>query len=249
MFTRQKIGMILAEFLGTAILTLTVLSVSVSNIGIGYFIALAAGLAVVLLSFVLGPISGAIFNPALTIGLWTIRRLQTYQAIVYLIAQVLGGFAAYYLFMYMSGHQIPDRSINYESRVFVAEIVGSIILAVGFAAATLQKLLSASKAVAYGGAYALGIMIASVASAAYLNPAVALGTKSFELVTYLAGPVVGAVIGMNLYKLLFADPVFATDNAAATTKQQDRKEVASTATTAKRPSRTKTSKLPPKKKK
>ena len=69
MFERKKIAMILAEFLGTAILTAVILAVSKSNLGYTYFVALAAGLVLAVGTLVFGSVSGAHFNPVVTIGL------------------------------------------------------------------------------------------------------------------------------------------------------------------------------------
>ena len=77
-------------------------------------------------------------------------------------------------------------------------------MAFGFAAALYQKVSGPGKALMIGVAYALGIIIASVASFAFINPAVALAGQTWEWGTYVLGPVLGAVIGMNLYSLLFA---------------------------------------------
>ena len=45
MFKRKRLAMLVAEFLGTGILTLVVLSVQRSQLGLAYFVAIAAGLA------------------------------------------------------------------------------------------------------------------------------------------------------------------------------------------------------------
>jgi len=102
MFGVKKVAMIVAEFMGTAILTLAVLSVRSSGIGYSFFVALGAGLTVAALSFILSENSGAHFNPALTIGLWTARKVQTLPAIVYIVVQLLGAWAAFWLFKYFT---------------------------------------------------------------------------------------------------------------------------------------------------
>jgi glycerol uptake facilitator-like aquaporin len=59
MFARNKVAMVVAEFLGTAVLTLVVLGVQRSTIGIAYFVALAAGLTVAAMSYIFTNVSGA----------------------------------------------------------------------------------------------------------------------------------------------------------------------------------------------
>lgn len=202
MFTKQKIAKLVAEFLGTGILALTVLSVSASNIGIGYFVAIAAGLALLLLVVALGSVSGAHLNPAVTLGLWTIRQVQTYQAVLYVAMQLLGGVAAYALFSYMTD-RTWENTAEYDGRVLTAEVLGAAVFTFGVAAALFQRLQGVTRAAVIGGSFALGIMIAASASSAFLNPAVALSAQSWEWGTYVLGPVLGAVIGFNLYNILF----------------------------------------------
>lgn len=214
MLTKQRVAMLVAEFLGTAILTLTVLSISTSNIGIGYFVSFGAGLTLLLMVFAIGGISGAHINPAVTIGMWTIRQIRTYKAILYIAAQLLGGFAAYALFSYMTGKDWENKG-EYDTKLLVSEVVGTAIFTMGIAAAVFQKLEGLTKALVIGGSLTLGIMVASAASSAFLNPAVALGAQSWGWGTYVIGPVLGGIIGFNVYNLLFASSYKTSVVAAA----------------------------------
>ena len=204
MLERKKIAMLLAEFLGTATLTLVVLAVvNKTGIGIPYFVSLMAGLAIAVGTLVFGAISGAHFNPAITFGLWTARRVKTVPAIVYIAAQLLGGFVAYLLFTYVTDSKLSNVG-EYNSRVLIAEAAGAFVFSLGWAATVYHKLDGGKAAFAVGGALTVGIVVASLGSAGLLNPAVALGVRSWVWGTYVLGPVLGAVIGFNLYALLFA---------------------------------------------
>src|ERR1700756_4485253 len=69
-----------------------------SSGGIGLLgIALAHGLAIAIMVSALGHISGGHFNPAITIGFWGTRRISTFDAIAYWIAQLAGATAAAFL--------------------------------------------------------------------------------------------------------------------------------------------------------
>jgi len=228
MITKEKVAMLVAEFLGTAILALTVLSISTSNIGIGYFVSFGAGLALLLMVFAIGGVSGAVINPAIAIGLWTVRKLGTYQTILYIAVQLLGGIAAYYLFSYITGKHWENRG-EFDAKILVSETVGTAIFAMGIAAAVFQRLSGAAKALTIGGSLTLGIMVAFAGSSAFLNPAVALGAQSWVWGTYVLGPILGAIIGFNLYNLLFASSYKAAIVASA--EQPVELEEASTKTT------------------
>lgn len=196
--------MVVAEFLGTAILTLIVLAVSRSNVGIPYFVSFAAGLTLVVGVFALARVSGAVFNPAITIGLWSVGRLRTMKAVIFVVAQLLGGYVAYQVFAYLLGNTWTNAENVYNAKILVAEALGAFIFSFGVAAAMYQRVEGGAKAALIGGSLAVGIIAASAVSAGLLNPAVALGARQWVWSTYVAGPIVGAVIGFNLYSLLFA---------------------------------------------
>lgn len=204
MFGRKKIAMVVAEFLGTGVLTLVVLGVSKSTIGIPYFVAIAAGLAVAAMTLALGSISGAHLNPAITLGLWTTRKVKTLPTVVYIAAQLLGAGAAYLLYTYFIGQTWANASGEFQGRVLAGEVAGAFIFSLAWAAAAFQKLSLGQAAAVVGMGLTLGIIAVAAASGGILNPAVALGTRSWVWGTYVLGPVLGAVIGFNLYALLFA---------------------------------------------
>ncbi len=208
MLGKKNLAMLVAEFLGTAVLTLAVISVRSSGIGYSFFVALGAGVALAVLSFMFSESSGAQFNPALTIGLWTARKIKTIPAIAYIIVQLLGGWAAYGIYVYLVKTHLQATGGHYAARVMVAEGIGMLVFAIGWAAAVGQKFLDGRRAATIGGAFAVGIMLASLASNGLINPAIALGTHAWDIWgsmgwgTYILGPVVGAIVGYNLYDLL-----------------------------------------------
>src|SRR5579871_4363434 len=111
-----------AEFIGTGWLVLggcgsAVLAAAVPNLGIGYMgVALAFGLTVLTGAYAFGHISGAHFNPAVTLGLYTAGRFPGRNVLPYWFAQVLGGFAAAgVLYIIASGAANFDASNGFAS--------------------------------------------------------------------------------------------------------------------------------------
>ena len=205
MFGRNKIAMIVAEFLGTAVLTSVVLALAYGPIGSypAWYISIAVGLVLVGVTLMVGRVSGAHLNPAITVGMWSARLIKTLPAVVYIAAQLLGGAAAYWLYTYFMHNNFPPVG-KFDSHVLVAEAVGAFVFALGWAASVYQRFAMAKAAATVGVSLALGVLVASVGSSALLNPAVALGVQSWVWGTYVLGPVLGAIIGFNLYALLFA---------------------------------------------
>jgi aquaporin Z len=86
-----------AEFFGTFWLVLggcgsAVLAAAYPKLGIGFAgVALAFGLTVLTMAYAVGHISGAHFNPAVTVGLFAGGRIPAKDVIPYMVAQVIGG--------------------------------------------------------------------------------------------------------------------------------------------------------------
>lgn len=226
MFGKKKIAMAVAEFWGTALLTLVVLSVGKSTIGIPYFVALAAGLTVAVMVLMVGAVSGAQLNPALTIGLWTARKIKTLPAIAYVALQLAGAAVAYWGYRYLVNFNgtWPNMG-HFTARVMLAEAVGAFVFAFAWAAAVHQKYDWSRFATTVGVAFALGVLVASVASSGFINPAVALGVRSWGWGTYVLGPVVGGVVGVNLYDMLFGDWKLPVSLSGATTRSSRSKKI------------------------
>jgi aquaporin Z len=90
----------LAEFLGTFMLVFggcgsAVLAAAFPGVGIGLLgVALAFGLTVLTMAYAVGRVSGGHFNPAVTFGLFTARRIPASDLLPYIVAQIVGAVAA-----------------------------------------------------------------------------------------------------------------------------------------------------------
>lgn len=89
-----------AEFLGTFWLVLggcgsAVLAAAFPQVGIGLLgVSLAFGLTVLTMAYSIGHISGCHLNPAVTVGLWAGGRFPAKDILPYVLAQLVGAFAA-----------------------------------------------------------------------------------------------------------------------------------------------------------
>jgi glycerol uptake facilitator-like aquaporin len=231
---RKLIPALLAEFIGTGALVFIFLRVQYSNLPAMYFVAIATALVLAMATFAFVNKSGAHFNPAITIGLWTVRKVSSARAALYIVTQMFGAWAAYELFNFFYVHlatkEVPAAYQNLQSwdlHIFLAEAFGALIFAIGFAAAYKYARNNQST---YAGfvavAFAIGVMVASIASvsavvAGLINPAVAEGMRVFHIWsgaswgTYVLGPVVGAIVGFNLYEFFFDRDFGKTKTASA----------------------------------
>lgn len=203
LFRRERFALLLAELLGTFTLTFVVLSVSKSAIGIPYFIAIAAGLTLAIMTLVFGKTQGLHVNPAVTFSMWTVKKIGTLQGLTYIVAQFMGAAFAWRLYTYLLNGPVPSiAGKEFDWRIFVAEMVGTTIFILGVSAAVYKNYEGGKLAATVGGALILGIIVASSLSNAVLNPAVALGIQSWSK-EYVVAPLVGGLLAANIYYLLF----------------------------------------------
>ncbi len=185
----------ITETIGTFALTLVVaLSLAGSfPISTPVLAALTLGLFV----YSVGHISGTHINPAVTIGLWSIRKISTKNALGYILAQFVGAALASGLVVKTVG--LATLTVGNTSAVFWAELIGTAFFAFGIASVVYEKVSSALSGVVVGGSLLLGIALAALlGSNGVLNPAVAFGIGSFNLL-YILGPIIGSVVGMQVY--------------------------------------------------
>ncbi len=188
----------LAEIVGTFALTLAVF-VSVFAGG-PIATPIVAALTLGLFVYSLGHVSGAHFNPAVSIGLWSVRKINTKDTLLYIVSQLIGAGLAMFVAQ-SSGASLALITVN-SWAVCLAELIGAAFFTFGIASVVYRKTPSDISGIAIGGSLMLGVVVASsMGSNGILNPAVAYGLGSFNLV-YVIGPIIGALIGMNLYKYL-----------------------------------------------
>lgn len=202
MFGKAKLAAISAEFLGTAVLALAVLAVA-SRTSFSFFAAITAALVAGLMVLLVGSASGAQLNPAISLGLWSQRKQETTQTIVYIGAQMLGGVVAWWLGQYLLGQRtehIADWGVDW--RVVTAEAVGAFVFGFGVAAAVSKGYEGSVLASVVGGSLGIGVLVASLGSNGVINPAVAAALDSMSW-AYAVGPLAGVVVGMTLYNSLF----------------------------------------------
>jgi len=220
----------IGEFLGTAILTFSICAViSTQTSGAnGEFIVIALlhvfMLAVLVSS--LGGLTGAHFNPAVTITLAALRKIRANDACIYIGVQLAGGIAGAYLCKFIlldegagSNYGAVGRSTligGHTSLAFLCEAIGTFILMWAIMGAAVNPEARPGVApIIIGGALGFAVMIFGPITGAGLNPARALGPaiagNDFQglgrwLVAFVAGPIAGAVAAGITYEWLVLRP-------------------------------------------
>lgn len=216
------VAALIAEFIGTFILTATVIA------GQGQPILVFFALVGIVLA--VGTISGAYVNPALVLGAWVTRRINGLRAAGYIVAQVLGAMLALVvLTAFVNGAPTPAGADSFnqaaelfkaaaipqgkEWYIFFSEFIGLLIFGFAVAGATREKRERTAAAFTVGLGAFLGLMIAGSGAAflganAILNPAVAIGLQAISfgsvwpVAVYVIGGGLGAIVGFVLYDML-----------------------------------------------
>ncbi|MBL8159372.1 aquaporin [Candidatus Saccharibacteria bacterium] len=184
--------------------------------GVIPFVATAvfAALAYVIITLIIGRISGAHINPAITIARMTQRVTRLGEGTLYIVAQVLGAMLALAIVSTVGGID-PDNLVLHRAdwNLFYGELLGSLVFGFGVASAALYTRAMGKQALVIGGSYLLGAIIATMGGArGFLNPALAVGTNATAtgdnsqwwmlVASYVVAPVLGATIGYALYRLI-----------------------------------------------
>ena len=207
-----------AEFLGTFAMVfcgcgaMTINEITggaISHVGI----AITWGLIVMAMIYAYGEISGAHFNPAVTIGFAFAKKFKWQNVPKYILAQVIGAILACVLLWFLFpesesfGHTYPTEGFE-PYKAFILELLLTFILMVVIInVSTGSKEIGTMAAVAVGGVILLEAMFAGPMTKASMNPARSLGpalvSGNFQdLWLYLSAPIIGAILGVQSCRLV-----------------------------------------------
>jgi len=198
------------EFIGTFFLVLTVGMTVLDPHGANEMAPLAIGAALMGMIYAGGHISGAHYNPAVTLAVWIRGRCPARDVPFYWLAQVLGALAAAYLVLVLKDFPAVKALAPRLAHAVLVEFLFT------FALAYVVLNVATAKATAgnpyYGlaigftvvaGAYAVGVI-----SGGAFNPAVAVGLSAMgfspwpNLWIYLVGCLAGGAMAGFVFKAL-----------------------------------------------
>ncbi|RTZ47700.1 aquaporin Z [Candidimonas sp. SYP-B2681] len=222
-----------AELFGTFWLVLggcgsAVLAAAFPDLGIGFAgVALAFGLTVVTMAYAVGHISGAHFNPAVTLGLFSGGRIPGKEVIPYIVVQVIGAIAAAaILYVIASGQVGFDATAGFASNGFgehspgkfsfeaavTCELVLTAFFVIIIMGATDKRAPVALAPLAIGLALTLIHLISIPVTNTSVNPARSTGVALFQgswaieqLWVFWLVPLVGGAVGGVIYRALFSE--------------------------------------------
>lgn len=219
---------IVAELIGTFFLVLAGISVAISaalqapiagNPADSLAVGLSFGLALICLVFTLGHVSGAHFNPAVTLALTIVAKFPIKYMPFYLLSQLGAAYLAAMTALYAFGDQAktlaklgatyPAAGITSLKAMVIEAIITFMLMLVIMAVATDPRTPKAAAGTAVGFALAVAVLIGGPLTGGAVNPARALGPMlaAGDLTAwwaYVAGPLIGAVLAAIIYQTILA---------------------------------------------
>ena len=211
----KLVGKAVAEFSGTALLVSVVVGSGImgtnlsDDLGIALIInAFSTIFALVLLILTIGPISGAHFNPAVSLVQLFSHQQPIAETLIYIVAQIAGAISGAILANAM--FDLPAIQFSTHDRVSSGMLIGEVIATAGLVA--LIGILSSreqGKYIPVAVAAWIGSAYFFTSSTSFANPAVTIGrlfTDTFagiapaSVLPYILAQLVGAAIGMAIAK-------------------------------------------------
>jgi aquaporin Z len=231
-----------AEFVGTFWLVLggcgaAVLAAAFPRLGVGHLgVSFAFGLTVLTAAYALGPISGAHFNPAVTIGLWAARRFPATELGAYVGAQVAGAIVgAAVLLLIASGREGFELASGLGANGFgahspggyslasavVTELVMTFMFLLVILGVTDKNATQGFAPLAIGLALALIHIVSIPVTGTSVNPARSTGPAVLvrgwalsQLWVFWVVPLIGAALAGLAYPVLASRPITTAPSAA-----------------------------------
>lgn len=206
----------LVELIGAFFLVLTIGQCVVGGSpSDGVIAPLAIGSALMVMVYAGGHVSGAHYNPAVTLAVWIRGRIATPDVVPYMVAQVLGAALAAFLVLYLKGNgagggggKEPDPAKSFLVEMLFTFALAYVVLNVATSKATAGN---SYFGLAIGFTVLTGAFAVGAISGGAFNPAVAVGVtimglaKVQHLVVLLAATFAGGALAGLTFRFLNPD--------------------------------------------
>jgi aquaporin NIP len=208
----EAVGTFALVFAGAGAIVVDAKTHQLGHLGV----ALTFGLVIMVMIYGVGHVSGAHFNPAVTLAFALTRHFSWRRLAGYWVVQIVAAIAAAALVRASigdfadTGATLPSGS---QGQSFVWEVVLAFFLMfVIMAVATDTRAVGEAAAIAIGGTVGLDALFGGPISGASMNPARSLGpaivSGNFHgLWIYLTAPLLGATLGASCYQLIRGESV------------------------------------------
>lgn len=202
---------LVTEFIGTFVLVATI---GFTVLQQSAFAPLAIGSALMIAVYMGGHISGAHYNPAVSLGVWMRGKLETGQLLPYMGAQLAGAVVAAFFVQWLMGQTFVPAPGGAATMLgaLAAELVFTFVLVLVVLNVATDEAIAGNSH--YGLAIGFTVMVGAFAvgalSGGAFNPAVGLGPAVVHAIgggpighvwMYLVGPLVGGALAAYVYRV------------------------------------------------
>lgn len=225
----EKARILVAEAIGTAVLVMggvgTAVLATSQGLSVGTLgVSLAFGLSLLIMVYAIGNISGCHINPAVSLGLWILKKMDGKTMALYWAAQLIGAaVGGLVIFIIANGVDGFDATNNFAQNGFddfspggydlmstaIAEVVFTAVLVFVVASTTHGKFTPAAAGLAIGLTLALVHLISIPVDNTSVNPARSFASAIFagsdaweQLWVFIVFPLVGGAVGASAWMVV-----------------------------------------------
>jgi len=206
----EIIGTFTMVFCGCGAMTIDeITNGSISHVGV----AITWGLIVMSMIYAFGEISGAHFNPAVTLGFATAKKFEWKKVPSYILAQLLGALLAIFILWILFpesksfGHTYPAEGFAPYKAFILEFFLTFFLMMVIINVSTGSKEIGTMAAIAVGSVILLEAMFAGPMTKASMNPVRSIAPALFsghlkDLWLYILAPILGAQLAIVCHKFM-----------------------------------------------
>lgn len=212
MSVKHQVPQYIAEFVGTFFMIFfgcgSMVLAETNPAYNGSFVPVVWGGAVSIMIYAVGHISGAHFNPAVTLAFWATKRFPGKRIAAYLLSQTAGAIVASLVFLFLFGteHSYGSTKLSvFTGGGFLVEVILSFALMfVIMSVATDSRAVGELAGIAIGSTVALCAFVGGPLTNASMNPARSIGPALLNgdfthLWLYIFAPIIGTILGAKVY--------------------------------------------------
>ena len=206
--TAELLGTFALVFFGCGSMILSEINPSAISVD---SIPIIFGLVVAAMIYALGDVSGAHFNPAVSIAFYQNKNINLKELCCYIPAQIIGAVLASFSHSFFFGKNhsfgMTINKLTVSQGAFLEILISMFLMLTIISVATNEKISKHIAGFSIGGIIAVCSFVAGPFTGASMNPARSLGpailSSNFShIIIYILAPIIGAIIGLYIYQII-----------------------------------------------
>ena len=206
--TAELLGTFALVFFGCGSMILSEINPSAISVD---SIPIIFGLIVAAMIYALGHVSGAHFNPAVSIAFYQNKNINLKELCCYIPSQIIGAVLASFSHSFFFGKNhsfgMTINKLTFSQGAFLEILISIFLMLTIISVATNEKISKHIAGFSIGGIIAVCSFVAGPFTGASMNPARSLGpailSSNFShIIIYILAPIIGAIIGLYIYQII-----------------------------------------------